>query len=711
LDALVKIVQLVGVEFHFKNFSTTVLQHVRLQSLYRCLGLVKQEDGATPDQLVERNPLQDNARFRIKNFSPIYRQNTFQPQYYLESNIDISDVFADHPFHSPDYETFFDGISGLLKDARTVDEFLSRSFLWMIETFCWLSADKKNGFYLFTEESQSATSQANDAGIEEMTCLRECSSALVDALSRNMSVAFLPSDFDGMERSVRFADSYFALPIFFEGRLIAGYYLGVEKGYRYRAADKALLEYASCILSLAAGQLLYRCRLKKMAYYDNLTTLPNRNLLLKQLKKELKFAQVNGQYGALLFVDFDRFKSLNDAFGSDVGDRILVELSERIFRQAQPSGCVARLGADEFALLLPALAEDSEICRQKAVEVAHQLLSDIFVPFEFEERILQVTASIGISLFSPATTDSSIVLRQADTAMGIAKCRGGDSFEIFCEDMRRQAETKIHLESYLRCAIQRKELRLFVQPQVDREGYMCGCEFLLRWQHAKYGMISPGHFIPVAEESGMVRQLDCWVLEAACRMYMQWQKFPGFSRLENISVNVSPQFFHQADFVDTVKRIFGGAGLPEGKLVMELTEGILISDMNSAIEKINQLHQLGIRFSIDDFGTGYSSLSYLKKLNIDELKIDQSFIRDVVTSADDSAIVTAITGLARQFGLKLVAEGVETNEQYEFLKQLDCDLYQGFLFSRPLNAELMDNRFFCHVLDDQFNHDRYTALA
>lgn len=424
--------------------------------------------------------------------------------------------------------------------------------------------------------------------------------------------------------------------------------------------------------------------LHRLAHYDPLTHLPNRRLFLDHLTSAQAVARRGSHYGAILLVDLDDFKQVNDARGHAVGDQILCEVAARLTRTLREEDVVAHFGGDEFMVLLANLADAQEVAARLARNIANKIHAAILTPFALPTGDCALGASIGVTLFPKDLERDDDVLKEADTAMHRAKAAGRNNVYFFEAAMQAEVENRFALESELRRAIGRDELRLYLQPQVDRNGRIVAAEVLLRWQHPERGLVPPFHFIPLAEETGLIVPMGEWVLEKTCRCLARMAEAGQALRL---AVNVSPRQLRQPHFAQRIKALLVATGADPGQLTLEMTEGLAIENIDSAITTLSELKALGLHLSIDDFGTGYSSLTYLKRLPINELKIDQSFIRDVPGDPNDVALVEAILAVARHLSLSVVAEGVETEEQVAFLRARGCDLYQGYLFGRPEPAE------------------------
>ena len=427
----------------------------------------------------------------------------------------------------------------------------------------------------------------------------------------------------------------------------------------------------------------------RLAFYDPLTGLPNRSLLQDRLQQALNNSARRRKYGALLFIDLDNFKILNDTKGHNIGDLLLMEAARRLQGCVRDTDTVARLGGDEFVVMLEEMDEDGAKAAAASREIAEKLLVLMRQPFTLQEFEYHSSCSIGISLFLGNATSMDDLFKHADNAMYQAKTQGRNTICFFDPGMQAELVIRTAMAEDLRMALPNNQFRLYYQIQVNGRDAM-GAEALLRWQHPLRGLVSPVKFIPVAEESGLIVQIGEWVLKSACLQLRAWQGNPLTHHLQ-IAVNVSARQFRQPDFVSRVISIFEETGANPLKLKMELTESLMLENVASCIEKMQALRAIGVRFSVDDFGTGHSSLSYLKRLPLQQIKIDQGFVRDITTDPSDAAIVQTIIGMARNLGLDVIAEGVETEEQRAFLEQHGCDDYQGYLFSRPVPLEAFED--------------------
>ncbi len=477
----------------------------------------------------------------------------------------------------------------------------------------------------------------------------------------------------------------------FHGRI---YLCDKLDGKSFTADDEALaLNFArslSLVLDNAHEIEETRCakqHLAVMAHYDGLTGLPNRELLFDRLEQAIIYGRCNRSFISLLFLDIDNFKLVNDTLGHPTGDLLLKTIAERLSTCVRDGDTIARLGGDEFVFMLPGLydAQDATIIAQKVQAALAQ-------PIPLGGQSTVVSASIGIALYPSDGTDIEELLKKADMAMYHAKAQGRNNFQFFTEAMNVNAHRRVMLETHLRLALDVGEMHLFYQPQFDiASRRLLGMEALLRWNSAKLGPMPPDQFIPLAEETGLILPIGAWVLRTACAQAKDWldRGLP----LQRMAVNISARQFVQQDFFATVRQILDETRLPATKLEMEITETVLMHSTEATITLLLALSGLGVHFSIDDFGTGYSSLSYLKRFPIGTLKIDQSFVRDIVTDSSDAAIVTAIIAMAESLNLDTVAEGVESEEQLQFLLARRCHCAQGYLLGRPMPAEEIERLF------------------
>ena len=424
--------------------------------------------------------------------------------------------------------------------------------------------------------------------------------------------------------------------------------------------------------------------IKNLAFYDPLTRLPNRRLLLDRLRQVLAASAGSGRYGALMFIDLDNFKTLNDTLGHNMGDLLLMQVAQRLQGCLRQGDTVARLGGDEFVVLIESLSGHAVEAATQIETLAAKIVAALNQPYVLGPHHCHSTPSIGATLFhdgQPPHPDELLV--QADIAMYQAKQAGRNRMRFFDQAMQDTISARARLEANLRRAIEQQEFELYYQVQVDQYGRPRGAEALLRWVQPDGSFVSPGDFVPLAEETGLILPLGHWVLEQACAQLQSWQQHEATRDLV-LAINVSARQFHQPGFREQVRSAVRSHGVLPDRLKLELTEGMLLENIEDTVASMQALRQIGVRFSLDDFGTGYSSLQYLKRLPLDQLKIDQSFVRELASDESDQAIVLTIIAMARSLKLDVIAEGVETEAQRALLEQLGCVCYQGYLFSRPV---------------------------
>ena len=423
--------------------------------------------------------------------------------------------------------------------------------------------------------------------------------------------------------------------------------------------------------------------IEHLAFYDPLTGLPNRRLLLDRLGRAPVLSQRSGKVGALLFLDLDHFKDLNDTLGHEVGDELLQAVAQRLLANVRVADTVARLGGDEFVVMLSELSTSTQEAAAMAQRIGEKILRGLSEPYLLRGHSHQGAVSIGATLFGASAQSAIELLRQADIAMYQVKARRGNALCFFDPKMQTAINDRAQLETDLRQALITQQLVLHFQPQASLQGEVVGAECLLRWQHPQRGMVPPGQFIAVAEESDLILHIGQWVLHSACTQLARWQEQPQWAHLQ-LSVNVSARQFRQSDFVHQVIETLQVTGARAHLLTLELTESLVLDNVEDAIDKMHQLRTKGVRFSVDDFGTGYSSLAYLTRLPLHQLKIDQSFVRNLGSRPSDDVIVQTIIGMGRNLDLEVIAEGVETEAQKAILAGHGCDLYQGYLLARPM---------------------------
>jgi diguanylate cyclase (GGDEF)-like protein len=426
--------------------------------------------------------------------------------------------------------------------------------------------------------------------------------------------------------------------------------------------------------------------IQHLAFYDPLTRLPNRRLLMDRLKLAMTSSSRTGKYGALLFLDLDNFKTLNDTLGHDIGDLLLQQTARRIESSVREGDTVSRFGGDEFVLMLENLSEQPLETASHTKYVGTKILDALNQPYDLNSYNYNISSSIGATLFIGQQTGIDELFKQADIAMYQAKKGGRNSLSFFDPQMQANINSQVVLEKDLGIAIDKGQFVLYYQIQVDSSRRALGAEALIRWQHPERGLVSPVQFIQLAEEKGLIVPIGKWVLEKACAQLKAWQRNTLTKEL-TLSVNVSAKQFHQANFVGQVQEAVKNHSVNPHLLRLEPTESILLKNIEETIQIMNELKAFGVRFALDDFGTGFSSLQYLKKLPLYQLKIDQSFVRDLVFDSNDQAIVRTIIAMAHSLNLEVIAEGVETEQQQLLLQGNGCNHYQGFLFGKPMPIE------------------------
>lgn len=423
--------------------------------------------------------------------------------------------------------------------------------------------------------------------------------------------------------------------------------------------------------------------IKNLAFYDPLTQLPNRRLLLDRLKQALAASTRSGHRGALLFLDLDHFKDLNDTLGHDVGDLLLQQVAQRLSDCIREGDTVARVGGDEFVILLENLSDQLIEAATQTEVIANKILFALNQPYQLATHEYHNSPSIGVSLFIDYAFELEEVLKQADIAMYEAKKAGRNLVRFFDPKMQEAIRVRTQMEYDLRRALQQKEFQLYYQLQVDDKGRPLGAEALIRWHHPQRGLIAPFDFIPVAEETGLILPIGLWALNSACAQLKAWEQDPVM-RDFSISINVSAKQFNQVSFVKDIQTAVQQHAVNPSLLKLELTESMLVDNIDHAIINMVALQVLGVRIELDDFGTGYSSLQYLKQLPLYQLKIDQSFVRDIETDSSDRTLIQTIVAMAQNLGLHVIAEGVESEPQHHFLLKSGCTHFQGYLFGKPV---------------------------
>jgi diguanylate cyclase (GGDEF)-like protein/PAS domain S-box-containing protein len=452
-----------------------------------------------------------------------------------------------------------------------------------------------------------------------------------------------------------------------------------------RGADGAVTHYVGAHIDITERKAAEE-KIQQLAFHDPLTRLPNRQLLLDRLHQALASSARSGRLGALLFIDLDNFKNLNDTLGHIMGDLLLRQVADNLNTCVREGDTVARLGGDEFVVMLEGLGEHPLEAAELTETIGEKILAILSRPYQLETHEFRSSGSIGVTLFSGIKLDAEELLKQADIAMYQAKRGGRNALRFFDPQMQEAINTRAAIEAELHKAIEIGQFQLYFQIQVDNKRRPLGAEALLRWMHPKRGLVSPSQFIPLAEETSLILPIGKWVLEAACAQLKEFER-KEYARQLVLAVNISARQFHQPDFVEQVRAAIERHAINPSLLKLELTESLLLNHQTDTVAAMNALKAIGVRLSMDDFGTGYSSLQYLKLLPLDQIKIDQSFVRDITTDANDAAIVQTIIAMGEALGLDVIAEGVETEAQFEFLDLRGCHAHQGYLFGKPMPAE------------------------
>ena len=452
--------------------------------------------------------------------------------------------------------------------------------------------------------------------------------------------------------------------------------------------DDELGQLATTFHNLWKDREAAEAKLNQLAYYDSLTGLANRSLLLQTLEEVIEKAQKDNTAGVLFYLDLDRFKTINDSLGHTIGDHLIKAIAKRMEAWLEDDYTAARIGGDEFAILMPSIHPD------KAHETAQQLLALISNPYSIDDHLLYCTTSVGISVFPSVNSTNIDVLRQADTALYRAKVAGRNKYMFYEPEMQAQVESFLEIEKGLHEAINKGQLELYYQPQVSGKQQIVGVEALIRWNHPEKGLLPPGVFMPIAEETGQILQIGNWIIEQALHQYSVWLKQGVLpDTFKRLAINISPLQFGQHSFVEYIHDALAQAGVNGDHIELEITENLLLENVEDAIEKMSKLKEFNLKISIDDFGTGYSSLRYLKHLAADVLKIDRSFVTQVHLDESDQAIVDTIIMTAQRLNLEVIAEGVEEVEELNILRDLGCDQFQGYIFDKPLPASELPSRF------------------
>ncbi len=586
---------------------------------------------------------------------------------------------------SYDTQTVINSVLRLTQENVPLEELLKHT-LDLILSIKWLSLESKGSMFLIEDSPEVLVMkvQKNLAGPVQKECARVLfGRCLCGRAALRQEIQF--TDCFDERHEIRYegmsSHSHYCVPIIFGGKTLGVINLYLNEGH---SRDQRELDFLTAIANTLAGIIMRKKaedRIEYLAYYDALTGLPNRTLFADRLKQGLARADFHKRLVAVLVIDIDRFKSINDTYGTEIGDRVLKEVAGRLSASVREGDTVARLGSDEFGIVLVDVAHSGDI-----VGVVEKIMKNASQTIKFDEKEIVITLSIGISVCPDDGKDVNELIKNAELAFSKAKQQGRKTYQFYTADMNVKASEFVLMEKHLFNALKNDEFILYYQPYWDiNTKNIAGMEALLRWQSREFGLVSPGKFIPVLEETGLIIDVGEWILKTACRQVIEWHD-KGHQKIP-VSVNLSLIQFRQKDLTEMLERIIRESGVDPKLLTMEITESTFMQDVEFTSSVLKKIKDMGISISIDDFGTGYSSLSYLKRLPVDNLKIDISFIRDIATDPDAASIVTAIISMAHTLNLKTIAEGVETEEQWKILRLLRCDMGQGYYYSKPLPAE------------------------
>ncbi len=567
-----------------------------------------------------------------------------------------------------------------------LDDFLQKS-AEVIVSLPWLKLEPKSGIFLADEEGKNLTLVCNHNLSPELITLcakvpfGKCLCGRAAQTGEIQFSACLDHRHEISFQGIK-PHGHYNVPIMNGDKILGVVVLYLTHGHQQKDHEINFLKRAANVLGLGISRKQAEQKVEYLAYHDGLTALPNRRFLMDRLEQVISSNKRQNCFSALMYIDFDRFKKINDSLGHSVGDALLQEVANRFKHVLRQEDTIARLGGDEFVILLTNLPSNRETAIMEAQHITNKLHTTIKKEIKISGHSLFITLSIGVVIITEDDESTETVMMQADTAMYQAKANGRNSTQFFMPEMQAIAKKRLELEKDLRFALKRQEIQVFYQPQTNVKGELVGAEALIRWIHPQRGFVSPIDFIPIAEESEtIILEMGHHVLKDACHKIQQWHSIES---MKHIAVNVSPVQFRQPDFVAEVKQVIEQTNIDAKKLTLELTEGILVDNVEDVILKMQELKQLGIHFSIDDFGTGYSSLAYLTRFPLDQLKIDKSFVDDIGKDEDNQVIIETIIAMADRLSFNLIAEGVETSEQIKFLKDKGCFNYQGYYFSKPL---------------------------
>jgi len=576
-------------------------------------------------------------------------------------------------------------------DRMDVDRFLQQSLESLLTSIPWLNLLPKGAIFLAEQQQQQETLRlvANYrlADAVAASCKQISFGYCVCGRAAAQRELLYIADSDDNRHDVRYPGmephGHYSVPLLLSNKILGVLTLYLPPGHQEKESDKAFLKRVADVLSMGISKRRAETALEYEAQYDGLTTLPNRNQIIFHIDRALARARRHGHIGAVMFIDLDHFKNINDSLGHNIGDEVLRQVSRRLVTTLRQEDVVARLGGDEFVVLLSEEGCHPRDVARQAQLVAEKIRDSLSLTYNVGGYSLNVTPSIGVALFPDNNETTTQVLQQADTAMYRAKAEGRNCIRFFLPVMQMLANERLAVEQDLRWALDERKLQLHYQPQVDAAGRMVGAEVLLRCPGQKGTFNRIDLCIDVAETTGLILPIGEWILREACQNLKRWSDSGIAGSLRHLCINISPKQFLQGDFVPLVQRVIEETGVDAQRLVLEITESTLIDAKADAIVTMQALKEIGIRVAMDDFGTGYSSLSYLTQLPLDILKIDRSFVSGISLDHKNAAIVEALMTMARQLHLYVIAEGVETSDDLEFLVQKGCEYFQGFHFSRP----------------------------
>lgn len=577
-----------------------------------------------------------------------------------------------------------------------IEAFLQKSLETLLTAVPWLNLLPKGGIFLVKKKEANETLQliANYKLSPELETL--CSEVpfgycICGRAADERIIQFIQDNCDSRHET-RFPGmkphGHYAVPILLNETVLGILILYLPPNHQEKESDKSFLKHIADVLSMGISKRQTETEIEYQARHDNLTSLPNRHQLLYHLDRALARARRHGHFGAVMFIDLDHFKNINDSLGHTVGDEVLRQVSSRLVKVLRKEDAVARLGGDEFVVLLSEDGNNPRRVARQAQLVAEKIQDSLSKTYTIKGYSLNITPSIGVALFPDNNETTNQVLQQADTAMYRAKAEGRNCIRFFLPAMQMIANERLEIEQGLRQSLDEHRFQLHFQPQVNSNGLVVGAEALLRCPKPDGSFNRVDLCIAVAETTGLILPIGEWVLHEACLNLKEWIDSNIATSLQHLCVNISPKQFLQRDFVSMVQRILNETGVDPHRLVLEITENTLIDTKMDAIETMQALKELGIGVAIDDFGTGYSSLAYLTRLPLDILKIDRSFVSGVNSNHKNAAVVEALMAMARQLGLNIIAEGVETKEELDFLLGKGCECFQGFYYSKPLSAEV-----------------------